>query len=164
MEEFDIQLRPDDMAAIVATFGPIYRESCALDNMMFADKCQQMTYDSNTIKNELEKLDQISRRPNTHQGHPQYQQPYPQQLSHGANPNVDTTYQHAYQPQAEINPNQMEFNFNVSEQEKTNTLLDSINRKLGILISLLEKRVSTDIPRLNVTATDSKKVRNSELS
>lgn len=142
-------LRPEDIQSLAQLMGPLYRDSKIIDSMM-TERCGQMTFSSDTIKQELERLAQSSApTPVIHQ---QYIPPQPT-YAEPAQVVYHPPQQPTFTPISNFIPldDQMELNFNISEQEKTNTLLETIVKKLSILISLLEKPELPPITKLNVS-------------
>lgn len=145
-------LNPEDIGLLVGLAGPLYAESKMIDSMTGIQPTTGGGYSiggADTIKRGLENIVQKAKSspPPSYQPPPQYFEP-PQIPTH-----------HYYEPSTtsipgiddripgqggsifpKENNDQLEFDFSLTEQKKTNELLEKNNRLLKKIISLLESK------------------------
>lgn len=143
------QHTPEELKALIAFMGPMYGQAKQIDGMI-TESCSQMTYSGDTIKEELERVVRAS----TPVAPPSPFTPAPISQYVPEHIPVATIVPTHYQPPTSISVdanlgNQMEFNFNLSEQTKTNDLLNSINRKLERISTSLEKIAEIAVQKNN---------------
>lgn len=143
-------LSPEDKRTLIEFAGPLFAQSKEIDSMYFNDSRPKTDGipDSGIargIQTALERDFALSQaRPPLHVQAPMPQIPVPQYTQAPMPQDPAPQYVQAPIPQyippvPESNPNQLEFNFNLSEQEKTNALLEAQNK----LIKELIKKVDT---------------------
>jgi hypothetical protein len=153
-----MNLTPEEKAALVAFAGPIFAESKQIDSMFYNDRPKQggMYVDGGAqeIQAALER--------DFRQVQPVYQVPVPQipydpipYPSRLPETSLDIPMpqvgHYSYNPTPSAQTDQLEFQFNITEQQKTNTLLESISKKLSTIIKLLEQNnKKEDVPKLKV--------------
>jgi hypothetical protein len=137
-------LAPEDLELLVGLAGPMYAQSKMIESMTSDNPVLNGAFDdgSSKIKRGLENIQRNIRQnfqaprpiqPNPSLQTPIYTPPAPEVIQQVITP----VYQ---QPLPVSNEDQMEFNFNVSEQKKTNDLLEKNNKLLQKIISLLESK------------------------
>jgi hypothetical protein len=140
-------MSPDDFAALAAFAGPIYQESRVIEKYTSSNPIPgaHSEYGSMNIKQGLEQAQRLAQasvvrpqpmyvppavpldQPDLTMGTASFI-PYP----NGPAPNMP-------QFPTPIEGDQLEFSFNASKQDETNTLLKEISRKITKVIELLEK-------------------------
>lgn len=144
-------LNPEDIGLLVGLAGPLYAESKMIDSMTGIKPTTGGGYDiggADTIKRGLENIVQTAVRtptPPSFQPPPQYTQP--PTVSNVPLP-IYTNYQLQpidYGHPKDENP-QLEFDFSLTEQKRTNELLEKNNRLLKKIISLLESKNKDEQP------------------
>jgi hypothetical protein len=140
-------LSPEDKKLLLDFAGPIFQESKEIDGMYYNDARPKVNgyVDGGIAEGIKDALERGLRQP---QGHPA---PAPQQdysyLQPPALPEQAVMQQHFPQHQVMAQPayprddSQLEFNFNVTEQQKTNELLEKQNKLLTELNSTISKLV-----------------------
>ncbi len=137
------ELSPEDYNLLVSLGGPIYAESRMIEKMSGDMKSPVLGgYDdgSSKIRRGLENVRQrVIQRSPAHIQPPPPPQPLPQMVA----PQPTQPAPQVIQPPVETlkaqEPTpQLEFNFNQSEQERTNNLLETISKQLTKVITLLE--------------------------
>lgn len=153
MEEY---LSPEDKAALIEFAGPLFAQAKFIDSNSIDKDGYQTSRQAIEIQHALERDFQRSTPVRVQ---PQY---LPQNVDYGATHiPMPPTYQtpHTYPapvPQyapLPVDEGQLEFRFDQSEQQKTNSLLEDISRKLTKLISLLEPKTAQteNVTKLKVT-------------
>ena len=151
-------IRPEEFQALAAFAGEAYRDSRMLENFSSENPIPQADdqFGSRSIAKGLEDAQRVYRESLQHQrqGPVPTSQPYPQVMEQ-----VGTTVQTS-QLKSDVNiqkqdfpnpyistesvgpqqndPRQLEFNFDVKEQQVTNDLLREISKKMSKIIKLLE--------------------------
>ena len=137
--QYDAPPTPEDLALLVQMAGPIFAESKLIESYTSNSPQYDGRVDEGSmkIKRGLERIEQqvrASSRPLPQQNPNIYQYPptqgpqyVPQPVEFQAPPKLD---------------GQLEFNFNLTEQKKTNELLIEISRKLSKLISLIDSNIT----------------------
>jgi hypothetical protein len=137
-------LSPEDKKLLLDFAGPIFQESKEIDNMYYNDARPKVNgYVDGGIATGIK--DALERDLRQAQGH--YAPPAPPQDHIYFQPPV--LPQPVMQPQHHViaqpaypqDDPQMEFNFNVSEQQKTNSLLEKQNKLLSELTDKMTKLV-----------------------
>lgn len=127
MEEY---LSPEDKAALIEFAGPLFAQAKFIDANSIDERGHATSRQAQEIQYALERDFQRSSPP-AHIPH----------HYHAAPPQP-------YYPPAPVDNGQLEFQFDQSAQQKTNSLLEDISRKLTKLIGLLEPKTA---PAENVT-------------
>lgn len=134
-------LTPEDKKTLLDFAGPLFAQSKEIDSMYYNDSKPKTDGIEESgiaygIQKALERDFANSQAPRrveaAHIPMPQYIPPVPQQAP----------MPHYVQPVPQQDPDQMEFKFNVSEQEKTNTLLEAQNKLITQLITKIDKLIS----------------------
>ena len=143
-------LNPEDIGLLVGLAGPLYAESKMIDSMTGIQPTTGGGYGiggADTIKRGLENIVQTAVRtptPPSFQPPPQYYDP--PQVDHIPIPT------HYYEPSLtpipgpsgsmfpKQNDPQLEFDFSLTEQKRTNELLEKNNKLLQKIISLLDSK------------------------
>lgn len=139
-------MSPEDKEAIIAFAGPLFAEAKFIDANSIDKDGYPTSRHAQEIQNALER--DFTRSPaRVHQpqhvvDYGQYQMPQPNF------PPIPQVHPQPYYPQPQVDNGQLEFAFDQSEQQKTNSLLEDISRKLTKLISMLQDK---DKPKENVT-------------
>jgi hypothetical protein len=144
-------LTPEDKKLLIDFAGPLFAESKEIDSMYFNDarpKTDGMP-DSGIargIQQALERDFLSSPTPRRVQAPVQYPvehipQYVPEQMPQYP-PNVQPQMVQHQVGQVQYNPDQMEFKFDQSQQEKTNTLLEAQNKLIKELIKKIDKVIS----------------------
>jgi hypothetical protein len=145
-------LNPEDIGLLVGLAGPVYAESKMIDSMTGIKPTTGGGYaidGAETIKRGLENIVQSAVRaptPPSFQPPPQYlEPPRVQEIPTHYYPDPATTSIPG--PSGSMFPNfpkqedsQLEFDFSLTEQKKTNELLEKNNKLLQKIISLLESK------------------------
>ena len=149
-------LSPEDLSLLIGLAGPIYAESRRIESYSSDNPVHggMINDGSMKIKMGLEQMQrqvaQAPRPPMSQMHQPQVEQVYLP---------PPTIVQYVHTPQ-DVTPSipsvpvdQFEFNFNISEQKKTNDLLEVISKKLTKMIGMLESKKKSDdliklIPKL----------------
>jgi flagellar basal body-associated protein FliL len=143
-------LNPEDIGLLVGLAGPLYAESKMIDSMTGIQPTTGGGYGiggADTIKRGLENIVQTAVRtptPPSFQPPPQYIHPpevhqIPLPITNYYESTPTTAIDYGYGPSKQ-DDSQLEFNFNLTEQKKTNELLEKNNKLLQKLISLLESK------------------------
>jgi hypothetical protein len=153
------QLNPEDFNLILGLAGPIYAESKLLDSMTGVRPTTGGGYHDDGASKIKRGLENIQRTLQAPQPQPSYQPPQyvvPPEYVQMPMPELSQTY---IAPINGVNYNvsangaspsdQLEFNFNVSEQKRTNELLEKNNKLLTKIIQLLESKKSNDPIKLD---------------
>lgn len=140
-------LNPEDIGLLVGLAGPVYQESKLIDSMTGIKPTTGGGYaidGADTIKRGLENIVQQARTstpPNPiHQPQYHHEPPMPTAV-----PQEQPTYLNYVPPVVQNDP-QLEFDFSLTEQKKTNELLEKQNKLLQKIVSLLESS-KTDEPK-----------------
>jgi len=144
-------LNPEDIGLLVGLAGPVYAESKLIDSMTGIKPTTGGGYaidGAETIKRGLENIVQTAVRTPT----PPSFQPPPQYFEPPQVPQIPIPT-HYYQPtpieygygQPKEDP-QLEFDFSLTEQKRTNELLEKNNRLLQKIIDLLESKNKNEQP------------------
>ena len=140
-EEYE-PLNPDDLGLLVNLAGPLYQESKMIDAMTGnAPRQDGMMIDSGaaTIRRGLENIEQQAKAAFLSARH----NPQPVQQTQYYQPHIveqvvlptPTFYPQNVPPS---NEGQLEFNFNITEQQKTNDLLEKCFRALTKILTVVE--------------------------
>jgi hypothetical protein len=161
-------LNPEDIGLLVDIAGPVYQESKYIDSMTGQppqDSRGAITSGTNQLKQGLERIVQTAiRQPPPLPG---YRQPAPQYVPIPISEPIPTHYYHE-QPSTAV-PNianfgepspQLEFDFNLSEQKKTNDLLEKNNKLLQKIIQLLQSKKLDEPVKLNTQVKGNNPVSN----
>jgi hypothetical protein len=132
MEEY---LSPEDKDALIAFAGPLFAQAKFIDSNSVDKDGYQTSRQAIEIQTALERDFQRSTPARVFQ--PQHA---PQNGDYNPQPYYPTQPA-PYYPPTPIDNGQLEFTFDQSAQQKTNTLLEDISRKLTKLIGLLEPNV-----------------------
>ena len=146
-------LNPEDIGLLVGLAGPVYAESKMIDAMTGIKPTTGGGYaieGAETIKRGLENIVQTAVRTPT----PPSFQPPPQYIQPPQVTNIPLPYypeaSPAYPMPGPMFPKQedpqLEFDFSLTEQKKTNELLEKNNKLLQKLISLLESKNKNEQP------------------
>jgi hypothetical protein len=141
MEQYEETMSPEDAAALLAFAGPMFAQAKAIDANGMRDEYGNMP---KPFSNELVSvLDvEVNKAKMKHrQANPVAYQTAPAHIPQPAVPQYAPPVQLAPQPQYTPQPvdeAQLEFQFNQTEQQKTNFLLEEISRKLTKVVGLLE--------------------------
>ena len=147
METYDPSLdrppSPEDLALLISMAGPIFAESKLIESYTSNSPQYDGRIDEGSMKIKRG-LEQIEREVRASVAPPQ--QSYFDPNQYIPPQYVQPTY---IQPPLQYAPppptdGQMEFNFNLTEQKKTNDLLLEISRKLSKLISFVDKFIPKD--------------------
>ena len=147
-------LSPEDLSLLVGLAGPIYAESRRIESYSSDNPVNNGMMNDGSMKIKMG-LEQMQRQVVAQAPKPPMQQMYQPQVEQAYLP-PPTIVQYVQPPQ-EIAPSvpvdQFEFNFNISEQKKTNDLLEVISKKLTKMIGMLESKKKSDdliklIPKL----------------
>jgi predicted component of type VI protein secretion system len=137
-------LDPNDIGLLMGIAGPLYAESKEIDRMTGTrpqDSTGAIVSGTEQLKRGLENIVQgavKTQSPHSFQPPPQYiAPPQPTHIPLPATQYCPETSQ-AY-PVNQFDP-QLEFDFSLTEQKKTNELLEKNNKLLQKLISLLESK------------------------
>lgn len=143
-DDFYEPLNPDDLGLLVNLAGPLYQESKMIDSMTGnAPKQDGMRIDSGaaTIKRGLETIEQQAKAAYF----ASRAAPQPVQTQFYAPHTVEQVVlpQPVFYPQnvpqsPPVNDGQLEFNFNITEQQKTNDLLEKCFRALTKILTVVE--------------------------
>lgn len=137
-------LDPNDIGLLMGIAGPLYAESKEIDRMTGTrpqDSNGAIVSGTEQLKRGLENIVQGAVRtqsPPSFQPPPQYIEPPQVQQIHLPPPNFNQLYEQVTSHKLE-DP-QLEFDFSLTEQKKTNELLEKNNKLLQKLISLLESK------------------------
>lgn len=149
-EEYD-PLSPEDLQLLVGLAGPIYAESKLIESYSSDNPVNngQMDDGSMKIKRGLERMQhQVSQAPRSPSPQP-FIQPLMSDMQVNQMHYPSSTMVEYPTPPPASGGDQFEFNFNPSEQVRTNNLLETISKKLTKLIRLLESSEKRDdIPKL----------------
>lgn len=147
-------LNPEDIGLLVGLAGPLYAESKMIDSMTGTrpqDSNGAIVSGTDQLKRGLENIVQTAVRnptPPSFQPPPQYIQP-PQVTNIPLplyNPPVNYPPQSIDYGYPKVDDPQLEFDFSLTEQKKTNELLEKNNKLLQKLISLLESKNKDEQP------------------
>jgi hypothetical protein len=151
MEEY---LSPEDKAALIDFAGPLFAQAKFIDANSVDKDGYQTSRQAHEIQSALERDFQRSTpaRPPQHYLPPQNVIDYGQQ-QHVPYPTHIPAAPQPYYPPTPVDNGQLEFKFDESAQQKTNSLLEDISRKLTKLISLLEPKTkpTENVTKLKVT-------------
>jgi hypothetical protein len=152
-------LNPEDIGLLVGLAGPLYAESKEIDRMTGTrsqDSNGAIVSGTDQLKRGLENIVQNAVRtptPPSFQPPPQYfEPPQVQQIplpTHYYESIPSTAADYGYGSKRE-DP-QLEFDFNLTEQKKTNELLEKNNKLLQKIISLLESKKKNEPIKLETT-------------
>jgi len=141
-DDFYEPLNPDDLGLLVNLAGPLYQESKLIDSMTGnVPKQDGMHIDSGaaTIRKSLESIEQQAKAAYfASRNAPQPVQTHfypPHTVEQVVLPQPVFYPQSVPQP---VNDGQLEFNFNISEQQKTNDLLEKCFRSLTKILAVVE--------------------------
>lgn len=132
-------LTPDDKKALIDFAGPLFAQSKEIDAMYYNDARPKTDGipDSGIaqgIQQALERDFALSQAPRRVEAYAPTQIPMPQYVQ---------APMPQYAPPAPIaNPDQLEFKFDTTAQEKTNTLLEAQNKLIKELIKKFDKLIS----------------------
>lgn len=146
MEEY---LSPEDKAALIEFAGPLFAQAKFIDSNSVDKDGYQTSRQAQEIQHALERDFQRATPPPVHAPH-HYHAPQAGNVI-DYNPyltSAPVAPLPQYHPPAPVDNGQLEFQFDQSEQQKTNSLLEDISRKLTKLIGLLEPKTA---PAENVT-------------
>lgn len=152
-------LNPEDIGLLVGLAGPLYAESKMIDSMTGIKPTTGGGYEiggADTIKKGLENIVQTAVRNPT----PPSFQPPQQYIEPPQVPRIMTTIPTHYYHEPAITPipgtsgsmfpkhedPQLEFDFSLTEQKKTNELLEKNNKLLQKLITLIESKNKDEQP------------------
>lgn len=146
MEEY---LSPEDKAALIEFAGPLFAQAKFIDSNSVDKDGYQTSRQAQEIQYALERDFQRATPPPVHVPH-HYHAPQPQMnvIDYNPYPTHIPAAPQPYYPPAPVDNGQLEFQFDQTEQQKTNFLLEEISRKLTKLIGLLEPKTA---PAENVT-------------
>jgi len=142
-------LDPNDIGLLMGIAGPLYAESKEIDRMTGTrpqDSNGAIVSGTEQLKRGLENIVQSAVRtpsPPSFQPPPQYIEP--PQPTHIPLPYYYSEASPAYPTPRQDDP-QLEFDFSLTEQKKTNELLEKNNKLLQKLISLLESKNKDEQP------------------
>jgi len=142
----DNTLSPEDLQLLVGLAGPIYAESRLIESYSSDNPVNNGMVNDGSMKIKMG-LEQMQRQVVTQAPRPQFQPPYqppyqpPVEQVHLPPP---TIVQYVQPVPVVSQEDQFEFNFNVSEQKKTNDLLEAISKKLTKLIGVIESQKKKD--------------------
>lgn len=142
MEEY---LSPEDKAALIEFAGPMFAQAKFIDANSIDKDGYQTSRQAQEIQHALERDFQRASPPPAYVPPAHYAPPQMNVIDY--NPYPQPAPQ-PYYPPAPVDNGQLEFKFDQSEQQKTNSLLEDISRKLTKLIGLLEPKTA---PTENVT-------------
>jgi hypothetical protein len=156
------ELNPEDFGLILGLAGPIYAESKLLDSMTGVKPTTGGGYHDDGAMKIKRGLEDIQRslqapKPQQHVYQPPPKQYFaPPEYVQPVMPEITQTY---ISPVNGVNYNvtsngaspsdQLEFDFNITEQRKTNELLEKNNKLLTKIISLLESKKSNEPIKLD---------------
>ena len=146
LSQYDAPPTPEDLALLVSMAGPIFAESRLIESYTSNSPQYDGRIDEGSmkIKRGLEQMERQVRA--SAPTPPQYQQQYQPP------PYAQQPLQYLPPPMPYIPPTppssdgQLEFNFNLTEQKKTNDLLLEISRKISKLISCVENTIPKNGP------------------
>lgn len=143
-------LDPNDIGLLMGIAGPLYAESKEIDRMTGTrpqDSNGAIVSGTEQLKRGLENIVQTAVRtptPPSFQPPPQYIEPPQVQHYQLPAPNLQFSpgidYSHPEARPAYPNDPQLEFDFSLTEQKKTNELLEKNNKLLKKIILLLESK------------------------
>jgi hypothetical protein len=163
-------LNPEDIGLLVGIAGPVYQESKYIDSMTGQqpqDSRGAITSGTNQLKQGLERIVQTAvRQPPPL---PVFSQPEPEfpPYSHIPPDTGPSPYRERADalrspgvPLMGVPDPQLEFDFNLSEQKKTNDLLEKNNKLLQKIIQLLQSKKLDEPVKLNTQVKGNNSVPN----
>ena len=149
-------MTPQEKAALIAFAGPLFQEAKQIDSMVTNDaKSNNMPIgrSAQDIQHALERDFQEHAAPVLPVG-------YSVPVGPITVPEHLLPLQFVSQIVPQSQPDQLEFSFNRGAQEITNDLLESVLKKLNVIIKLLESNQTKelDVPKLKVQKIDTPKV------
>ncbi len=134
-------LTPEDLKLLVGLAGPMFAESKVIESYTSENPVHNGRPDDGSLKIRmgLEEMERQVRQASfvPPPPPPPYYPPVP--VTPTMPQYTPETYPTRIEKQAVVDGGQLEFNFNIEEQKKTNVLLETISGKLTKMIKLLEK-------------------------